>query len=342
MPDEPRRPNRAASRSVFDLLAFGLILIGAFALYFARTEKLVLSPKAEHQIKGLIDWGLMLCFVAAGVGLLVLVRLAREMVVLTTHQAQSSAQAAQRIEQLVPVLDRIAAALERSAAQPANVLEPDLGNTTAASPQSTRADAIRRAIREGLWEEARSLAETFAASSPDSTEARQLIEEVDQGRETAANSLRARLEASRTVNDPEAVLEYREQLLPLLSPGDRRDLDRDLIRWLLALLMRRLRTGTVRTDVAELAARVAELFPDTPEGASLRASLPTLRRSAGLCPRCAQPYRGVEDACPECLAAVPGPTILPLRDENDTPDPDDDDLSPPPPAEDGLIIREPD
>jgi predicted amidophosphoribosyltransferase len=60
----------------------------------------------------------------------------------------------------------------------------------------------------------------------------------------------------------------------------------------------------VQGDVAELAARAAESFGDTPEGASLRASLPTLRRSAGLCPRCAQPYAGIDEACPQCLAGL--------------------------------------
>jgi hypothetical protein len=56
--------------------------------------------------------------------------------------------------------------------------------------------------------------------------------------------------------------------------------------------------------VAELATRVAERFPRTVVGASLRASLPTLRRSAGLCPRCSAPYKGIADACPKCLAAA--------------------------------------
>ncbi|MFO0950400.1 MAG: hypothetical protein U0835_04475 [Isosphaeraceae bacterium] len=56
------------------------------------------------------------------------------------------------------------------------------------------------------------------------------------------------------------------------------------------MIQKRLRTGTVRPDVAVLAGRVADSLDDTPEGASLRASLPTLRRAAGLCARCAQPY----------------------------------------------------
>jgi len=213
----------------------------------------------------------------------------------------------------VEALERIAAALERLESRP--VAAP------AATEAIGRADRVRWAIEEGLWEEARRLAAQLAAEEPGSAEAAGLIEQVERGRESAAAALRARLDASQAVNDSEAVLDYRRQLAPLLSEAALRELDRDLLRWLLALLMKRMRTGTVRADVASLATRVAETFPETPEGASLRASLPTLRRSAGLCARCARPYTGVEDACPECLAAAaasqPGPTILPLREDAD-------------------------
>jgi hypothetical protein len=70
----------------------------------------------------------------------------------------------------------------------------------------------------------------------------------------------------------------------------------------LKLIHIRLRSGKIQPDVALLAGRVADVFSHTVEGASLRASLPTLRRSVGLCPRCAQPYTGIADACPSCLA----------------------------------------
>jgi predicted amidophosphoribosyltransferase len=53
---------------------------------------------------------------------------------------------------------------------------------------------------------------------------------------------------------------------------------------------------------------VAVSLYQTPEGASLRASLPTLRRAAGLCARCARPYKGIADACPACLTGAPTPT----------------------------------
>ncbi len=86
-----------------------------------------------------------------------------------------------------------------------------------------------------------------------------------------------------------------------LDQDARAALDPELAKWFLGLIHRRLRTGKIQADVVQLAARFAESFAATVEGASVRASLPTLRRSVGLCPRCAQPYTGVADACPNCL-----------------------------------------
>lgn len=124
------------------------------------------------------------------------------------------------------------------------------------------------------------------------------------------DSLRAQLEAARSANDAERVLELRAELAPLISKTESLAQDKSLVTWFMALLMRRMRAGSVRADVAVLAERVSAAFAGTVEGASLRASLPTLRRSAGLCPRCAQPYGGIEAACPECLASVlPAPPI---------------------------------
>ncbi len=155
-------------------------------------------------------------------------------------------------------------------------------------------------------------------------------QEVSSHRESAETDLRARLDASRQANDAESVLNYRSQLIPLLAEEIRRQLDAELIRWFMALLMCRMRAGTVRADVAQLAEAIAEAFPTSTEGASLRASLPTLRRSAGLCPRCSEPYTGEDDACPQCLgksvpvAAVETPEVdddLPPVERNEEDDP---------------------
>ena len=77
-------------------------------------------------------------------------------------------------------------------------------------------------------------------------------------------------------------------MMPLLDHEARASLEADLSKWFLKLIHNRLRTGKIQADVAILAGRIADVFCHTVEGASLRASLPTLRRSAGLCPRCAQ------------------------------------------------------
>lgn len=139
----------------------------------------------------------------------------------------------------------------------------------------------------------------------------------------SVHELRARLDASRSANDPESVLALRDELAAQLSGEALNELDREVVRWLILLIQRRMRTGTVRADVVRLADRVASRFGATLEGASLRASLPTLRRSAGLCPACGEPYTGLEDACPTCISNRPEATASeapePAEESDDQP-----------------------
>jgi hypothetical protein len=135
----------------------------------------------------------------------------------------------------------------------------------------------------------------------DATALEAIRAEFARARELRIGDLHSRLGASRLVNDHETALELEEELSGWLDPAARGQMRAEVVRWLIGLLMKRMRSGTVGVDVALLAARIAGRFGDTPEGASLRASLPTLRRSAGLCARCGEPYAGVEDACPKCL-----------------------------------------
>jgi hypothetical protein len=118
------------------------------------------------------------------------------------------------------------------------------------------------------------------------------------------------------------VLELYRALGSSLAFERRGELERDLAKWFLELIHRRLRGGRIQLDVVQLASQAAETFAATVEGASLRASLPVLRRSVGLCPRCAQPYLGPNSACPQCqpgTASAPAPAPpAPLAD----PDPD--------------------
>jgi hypothetical protein len=189
-------------------------------------------------------------------------------------------------------LDRILTALETRPAAPA------ADEDRAARPDIA---AIAAAISERRWPDAEALLD----GHPDDPEMTRLRDRLGSARHEEAKKLSGELEAARSVGDPDRVLEIREGLEAVMPAEEVKELDATLVKWFLALIMKRLRAGTVRADVADLAAKVAERFAQTVEGASLRASLPTLRRSAGLCPRCARPYRGIADACPICLAAPP-------------------------------------
>jgi len=111
----------------------------------------------------------------------------------------------------------------------------------------------------------------------------------------------AELKAARDANDPARVLELYDALAGDLAPADKAAIQSEVAPWFLNAIYRRLRTGKIHAEVVELASRFATSFATTAPGASVHAALPTLRRSAGLCPRCAQPYTGVGNACPECL-----------------------------------------
>jgi hypothetical protein len=155
----------------------------------------------------------------------------------------------------------------------------------------------------------------------------QAAPEVDEAaRRAEVETFRARIEASRAVGDPEGVVEARNALRERLDAEALLALDLDLVRWLIGLIQKRMRTGTMRPDIAVLAERVAQSFGHTPEGASLRASLPILRRSSGLCPRCGEPYTGIDAACPDCLgvAAAASPPVPSLDELISKPSEDED------------------
>jgi hypothetical protein len=50
------------------------------------------------------------------------------------------------------------------------------------------------------------------------------------------------------VNDPERVLDLRDLLVPLLLADALRSLDRELARWCMGLIQKRLRTETITAN----------------------------------------------------------------------------------------------
>ena len=208
-----------------------------------------------------------------------------------TRQAEATVFALERFEsRVLPLLERMAIALEGAS----------IGVVTGRHPSVAE---FRLALREHRWEVADQIARDLLRDQPADPEILSLAEESESIRSEVMNGLRDRIEAARLANDADGVLSLHGELSRAARPGSLKDFDSGLAKWLMATIHRRLRGGTIRADLTELASKVAEQFSTTPEGASLKASLPTLRRSAGLCPRCGDPYPGLAEACPKCLGA---------------------------------------
>jgi hypothetical protein len=315
---EPSRPPapRPGHRSVFDVVVIGVIFLVAVTIFLHATDRLPLGPEYEQRAQQVLGLVYLAGWLTLGLALIVVVRLLRELLVLVAGLTRSASQLADRSEALTFALERIAEAIERGERRPA--ARPAAATEAAAAPLAGKA---RAAIRSSDWDEARRLiAELRQTDSGASNGEAERIDAELRGRlDQHAGELKARIEAARAAPDPSAVVEHFAALAPLLVEAERVALERQLLPWLLATLMRRMRSGTVAADVARLAEDIAAAFPATAEGASLRASLPTLRRSAGLCARCGRPYAGLEDACPECLAravVARGPRLAEPGDEN--------------------------
>ena len=206
---------------------------------------------------------------------------------------------------------------------PAAAIEAEPDRESPADPLGE----VRRLIDAGEWDEAAERARALAVERAGEPGVAAVVEEVEKGRRAAGLRLREEMQAAREVNDPSRVLDLYESAPRVLDEEDRRELEQDLAKWFLTLVHRRLRSGVLQVDVVTLVDRVSEKFGHTKEGASLRAALPTLRRGAGLCPRCAKPYVGFSEACPECLGRPePPPPIIPGLVADDPPEEEVDEV----------------
>lgn len=177
----------------------------------------------------------------------------------------------------------------RSAAADAAAIDDDLA-------------ATRRSIELGEWDAADARLGDLIAEHPDDRRVERLVDQLRRAKQLVGERWVEQIRVAREVNDPNRVLELYAETPPVHDEEGRKNLDQDVAKWFLSLVHRRLRGGGIQVEIVTLAERVSESFAHTLEGASLRAALPTLRRSVGLCPRCAKPYVGTAEACPECLA----------------------------------------
>jgi len=299
-----REAVRAAAGSVARLapaLGWGLLALGLLA---GLERILGLTPLSVGRPAELphtvVDAAFrIVAFGLAGLATTLFCRLAAALIVERIERAgrgagEMMAQAVHGIQ----ALGQIARALESLAEQPA-------ASPPSPSDRERSLAEIDRAIRSARWAEATALLEDFEARFPEDPGLPGLTAQLEANRRRSAQNGMAQLEAARQVNDPARVLELYQAVGPALEIDQRAALERDLARWFLSLIHRRLRTGKIQPEVVILATQVAETFGTTVEGASMRAALPTLRRSVGLCPRCAQPYTGVAEACPQCLSGRP-------------------------------------
>ena len=237
----------------------------------------------------------VVAFVLAGVGVAALSRLTSAAILDHLEWVgRLSEDLSSRATLGLALLERIVESLEKA---PASVLSP---GAPALDRVRSMAEIVR-AARAADWVEVESRFREFEADFPDEPELPSLKEELARIRDDFIKTGLDQLGAAQAVSDADRVFEIYQSIAPSLDQDRRATLDPELARWFLALIHRRLRTGKVQVEVVQLAARFADHFATTVEGASVRASLPTLRRSVGLCPRCAQPYVGVADACPNCL-----------------------------------------
>jgi hypothetical protein len=309
-----RASRRVLARSA-PLVRFGLFSVGV-GLFLDQVRPLVSDAQftwGERRVMGLVALITIGGFGIAGWLAGRLLRASAELIDVFVDGAEAAGRTADLIElQLVPTLVRLAGALERptvtATVAAAAAAAPAVGSSPGDEARQQTLSAFRRALGAGRWSQAERLAQAFLRDFPNAPESATLDDELTRARQEASDALRDRLESARRANDPDRVIDLRDALTEHLRGEPLRKLDRDLVHWLVGLIQERLKAGPARPDVAALAARVADSFGDTPEGASLRAALPNLRRSAGLCPRCGRPSPGRAEACPRCLADGTSPS----------------------------------
>ena len=284
------------------VLLWTFLLFGGAGFYWESNQLLTLTLSTSERVWAAVK----ALFYLGGATLLgfVLDRLLRaagdviDLLIAGETALQRTANSLER--QLVPALQRLAQSLE---ARPANNphAAPPAPTPTAHSPEQLALDSIRARIHSEHWEQARRLILNFVEHFPDSPHVATLSDDFESARRQKAESLRQTLLDAQKAGDATQVLQARDRLTQYLSGDPLTKLDEQVVTWLVGHIRARLVGGRAK-EVVRLAEQVAETFADVPAAAPLRQSLPTLRRSAGLCPSCGNPYDVELPECPSCQA----------------------------------------
>jgi hypothetical protein len=210
--------------------------------------------------------------------------------------------------QLVPGVLRIGQLIERTNESLAAVTatmkasSPSSANSAAADARQRAIESMRDAMRRDSWDQARKVASEFAERFPEAPDAKDLTAQVEAALARKVKSLRDQLDQMERAGDCEGLLNVRDRLSAYLDGTELYQVDRRVAHWTAKHLRDALVAGRAK-EVIQLAERVVDAVGDTTqEGAQVRASLPTLRRSAGLCPECGQPSDTSLARCAACEA----------------------------------------
>jgi hypothetical protein len=301
------RRTRTALRVVAPILSAVALMSGIsmFAGVAPRLISVGYGPM-ERLIWAAIGLGYLIGAPILAFVLFFLLRAAADLIDLWVDGQVAAEKTADLVErQLVPGVLRICQLLEKSNESTAGITAPPTHAVAITAPPSDEPrqeaiDAVREAVRRESWDQARRLASTFAAEFRDAPEAKDLAGQVDAAFTRKLQSLRDQMDQAERANDCEGLLNLRDRLSGLLNGTELYQVDRRVAHWVARYLREALAAGKAK-EVVHLAERVVDAVGDsTQEGAQIRGSLPTLRRSAGLCAECGQPSDVRLARCPIC------------------------------------------
>jgi hypothetical protein len=175
--------------------------------------------------------------------------------------------------------------------------------TTSVAGVRAPRDEVRRlrdAIARGRWQEAYELLSDLLERFPGDTAVERLAADYQTQRNQHVAELKLELQRAQADGDPQRVLNVRDRLAMVLELDECRQLDKEVARWSMTFLREALHEGRAR-DLIGVIERMVETFGETTqEGAELKSALPILRRSAGRCPDCGQPYDIALERCSAC------------------------------------------